>query len=85
MEENRQFWTEFIEIYRDHSCLWNVKSEEYSNKHKRNSSYEVLLRKMKEINPDATLELLKKKINNIRTAFRREFKKVSYKRAIIRM
>ncbi|XP_050298781.1 uncharacterized protein LOC126737773 [Anthonomus grandis grandis] len=76
MENNRHFWTEFIEIYQEHSCLWDVRSNDYSNKHKRNASYEILLRKLKEINPTATMELLKKKINNMRTAFRRELKKV---------
>lgn len=47
METNRIFWIEFIEMYRDHACLWNVKSNEYSNKHKRHSSYEILLKKTK--------------------------------------
>lgn len=75
--ENKKFWTEFIDIYHDHACLWNAKCREYSKKHKRNASYEVLLKKLKEICPHATIEILKKKINNMRTTFRREFKKVS--------
>lgn len=73
----KSFWEDFIELYRENTCLWDVKSKEYSNKIKRNSSYDVLLQKLKEINPQATLDLLKKKINNMRTAFRRELKKVS--------
>jgi hypothetical protein len=44
--KNKVFWEEFIEIYRQNSCLWEVKSKDYSNKTKRNSGYEVLLRKL---------------------------------------
>nr|CAI5829191.1 unnamed protein product [Callosobruchus analis] len=66
----------FYESYREQVCLWDVKSKDYSNKQKRNASYEMLLQKLKEINPQATIEILKKKINNMRTAFRRELKKV---------
>jgi hypothetical protein len=44
--KNKVFWEEFIEIYRQNSCLWEVKSKDYSNKIKRNSSHEVLLRKL---------------------------------------
>jgi len=77
MDVNKDFWEDFIELYRNHSCLWNVKCKDYSNKIKRNSSYEILLKKLKEIYPEATTELLKKKINNMRTTFRRELKKVS--------
>jgi len=49
MDVNKDFWEDFIELYRNHSCLWNVKCKDYSNKIKRNSSYEILLKKLKEI------------------------------------
>jgi hypothetical protein len=37
--KNKVFWEEFIEIYRQNSCLWEVKSKDYSNKMKRNSAF----------------------------------------------
>lgn len=76
MEKNERFWEEFIDIYHEHPCLWEVKSKDYANKHKRNAAYGILLEKFKQINTNATVEVLKKKINNMRTAFRRELKKV---------
>ncbi|KAF7283311.1 hypothetical protein GWI33_000942 [Rhynchophorus ferrugineus] len=79
METNHTFWAEFIDIYRQQVCLWDVNSNNYLNKQKRNASYDVLLQKLKEMNPKATVEGLKKKINNMRTAFRRELKKVQCK------
>jgi hypothetical protein len=75
--KNKVFWEEFIEIYRQNSCLWEVKCKDYSHEMKRNSSYEVLLRRLQEIYPQATTDFLKKKISNMRTAFRCELKKVS--------
>jgi hypothetical protein len=60
--KNKVFWEEFIEIYRKNSWLWEVKSKDYSNKTKRSSSYEVLLRKLQEIYPKATIDFLKKKL-----------------------
>jgi hypothetical protein len=62
--KNKVFWEEFFEIYRQNICLWEVKFKDYSNKMKRNSSYEVLLRKLQEIYPQATTDFLKKKISN---------------------
>nr|CAI5848387.1 unnamed protein product [Callosobruchus analis]CAI5866035.1 unnamed protein product [Callosobruchus analis] len=68
------FWVEFIESYREQVCLWDVTSKDYSYKQKRNASYEM--QKLKEINPQATIEILEKKISNMRTALRRELKNV---------
>jgi len=36
MDVNKDFWEDFIELNRNHSCLWNVKCKDYSNKIKRN-------------------------------------------------
>jgi hypothetical protein len=59
--ECKKFLEEFIEIYREQPCLWQVKSKDYSNKNKKNASYELLLNKLREVQPDATIEGLKKK------------------------
>lgn len=64
MEENKKFQTEFIEIYREHACLWGVNSNEYSNKHKQNAVYEILFMKLKVISANSTMEVVKKKIAN---------------------
>ena len=56
MDTNEKFWAEFIEIYHNQPCLWDVKSKEYLNKQKRNASYNILLEKLKEIKADATIE-----------------------------
>lgn len=74
--KQKSFWEEFIELYRENKCLWDVKSKDYANKIKRNMSYDILFVKFKELFPQGTKDMMKKKINNIRTSFRREMKKV---------
>ncbi|XP_049316691.1 uncharacterized protein LOC125775342 [Bactrocera dorsalis] len=72
---NEQFWKEFFELYRSFQELWQVKSECYKNKNKKNAAYEVLLTKLREIDSNASLDNLKSKINSLRSSYRRELKK----------
>ena len=73
---SREFLTEFIHVYREYPYLWKGKSKEYSDRVKKNLAYEHLTTKFKEIDPDANKEKLVKKINSLRSCFRRESKKV---------
>lgn len=73
---NTDFMTEFIEIYKTHTCLWQVKSPEYSNRDKRDSAYKSLLTFCQTVNPDCDVSFVKKKIANLRNAFRKEHAKV---------
>lgn len=58
---NRQFILEFIELYRSHTCLWKIKSREYSDRIKKDNAYEHLIEKLKEVDADATKETVKKR------------------------
>lgn len=73
----KQFWAEFIELYRQNECLWRIRSKDYLNKLKKNEAYELLAEKLKEKDSDATIETVKKRINNMKSVFRKEMKKVS--------
>lgn len=74
---DKQFWANFIDLYREKECLWKIKSRDYVNKQKKNEAYELLLEKLKERDSDATIETVKKRINNMRSVFRKEMKKIS--------
>lgn len=75
-EEERRFVLELIELYHELPVLWKVKSKEYSDRNKRYAAYETLLAKYRERYPTATKDDLTKKINSLRTNYRKELKKV---------
>jgi hypothetical protein len=57
--------------------LWKVKSKGYSDRVKKNLAYKHLTTKVKEIDPDANKEKVAKKINSLRSCFRKELRKVN--------
>lgn len=72
---SREFISELIDLYRQNECLWKIKSKEHSDKHKKNAAYHILIEKMKEVDPAANKDMVVKKINSLRTCFRKELKK----------
>jgi len=74
--KNKTFILEFIELYKLHPCLWKIKWKEYSNRNMKDRAYGVLIEKMKEIDKDANRDTVVKKINSLRSAYRKEIKKI---------
>lgn len=70
------FIEEFINLYRQNPCLWNVRSQEYRDREKKRLAYKVLAKKLQEREPDADREAVIRKINNLRTSYRKEVRKV---------
>lgn len=54
-----------------------VKSSEYHDRKLKNAAYIKLIEKLKEIDPDANRDKVVKKINNLRTSYRKELRKVT--------
>lgn len=67
---------EFINTYRQLPELWNTKSPEYSDRNKKNRAYEILVEKYKPICSLANRKIVTKKINSLRTTYRRDMKKM---------
>ncbi|CAG4992834.1 unnamed protein product [Colias eurytheme] len=65
----------FIKLYKSLPALWKIKSY-YSDRNKKNDAYEQMIIKLKEVEPEATKDTVKKKNNSMRTCFRKEMKKV---------
>ena len=74
---SHEFLTEFIHMYREYPCLWKVKNKECSDRIKKNLACEHLTTKLKEIDPDVKKEKVVKKINSLRSCFRKELKRVN--------
>lgn len=69
---------EVLEMYKDLPCLWDISHNSYKNKDARQQALEILVEIWKKMDDQATIEGVKKKIENMRAAFGREWKKVSY-------
>ncbi|XP_022162645.1 uncharacterized protein LOC111028339 [Myzus persicae] len=75
-EKESQCIEDFINIYRSEHCLWKIKSREYHDKCKRDAAHKLLVENLKEIDSSATKSVVVKKINNLRSSYRKELKKV---------
>ncbi|KAK5643850.1 hypothetical protein RI129_007695 [Pyrocoelia pectoralis] len=72
----KEFITEFIELYKSFPCLWKVKSKEYSDRNVKSQAYDILVEKMQIVDESANRETVVRKINSMRTTYRKELKKV---------
>lgn len=76
---SRHWLGEFIDLYQMEECLWQPKHPDYSNHTVRNKAYDKLVEKLKEVEPNPDRAMVVRKINSLRSAFRREFRKTSTK------
>ncbi|GIX79232.1 MADF domain-containing protein [Caerostris extrusa] len=72
----RRVIQDFIEIYHSEPSLWKVRSSHYNNKAIKNVAYRRMVAKLREIYPNADVEMVKRKINALRTNYRKELRKV---------
>lgn len=75
-QNEREFLLECVHLYKDLPALWNLKSREYRDRKLKNNSYEILLHKYRQFYPDADKNDLKKRLNSLRSNFRKELRKV---------
>ncbi|XP_030385381.1 uncharacterized protein LOC115632391 [Scaptodrosophila lebanonensis] len=75
-EENRHYLRIFIQTYRDLPVLWDTSLRDYTNREKRAEAYQRLVPIYHYLKRDATVEDVKKKINTLRTNYRKELKVV---------
>lgn len=73
---SRGFLAGFIDIYRENTALWKIKSKGYQNRMLKQRGYEALVNYCKPVFPEADRDFVTKKIQNMRGAFRKELKKV---------
>ncbi|KAH8296767.1 hypothetical protein KR054_011012 [Drosophila jambulina] len=72
---DRQFWAEFLLLYRSLPAVWKVQSPDYGSRELKNAGYEQLVRKLREVEPDASRIMVVRKINSFRTNYRRDMRR----------
>jgi hypothetical protein len=73
---NNEETLEFIEDYRAHVCLWDIRSKCYTSKTKRNDAYSSLAKKY-----NMTEKGVRNKIKSLRSYFSKEHQKVISKKS----
>ncbi|KAJ8955215.1 hypothetical protein NQ317_002572 [Molorchus minor] len=72
---HRKFIAEFIALYRSFSPLWDLQSPEYNDREIKRAAYTKLINNCREVEPNSTRIDVIRKVNFLRSAFRREYKK----------
>lgn len=67
---------EFILMFESLPELWDSTSPSYVNKPKRKAALDKLLNIYKRLKPDCTISDVRKKINSLRSNYRKELKKI---------
>ncbi|XP_047984849.1 uncharacterized protein LOC125225274 [Leguminivora glycinivorella] len=70
-QKDREFTIQFIRRYKLLPALWNTKSESYRDNALKQKCYLVLLKKYREHYPKASLSDMKRKLNSLRSNFRK--------------
>ncbi|KAG8251201.1 hypothetical protein J6590_084886 [Homalodisca vitripennis] len=81
-EAEKEVLVELIESLKENRCLWDTKCDAYANRDPRRAAHGSLLEIYKKFQPNATIDLLKKKIENLKCSFRRELRKVFSSRCL---
>ncbi|XP_063390805.1 uncharacterized protein LOC134676373 isoform X3 [Cydia fagiglandana] len=72
----RDVLKEFIQAYHANPCLWDATSELYKNKEIKQAAWGELSKILKKLDEDANVSSAKKKVDNLRSAYFREVRKV---------
>lgn len=73
----RDVYRDILQTYRYNPCLWDSSNKFYNNKKMRLECLEVLLEKLQILENDATIKTLSRKMDNMRSTFKKEHNKVS--------
>lgn len=70
--EAQTLW--FVELYKQHECLWNTNHDDYRNQEARNAAYFNIAAHMED--DDFSVFDVKNKIKNLRSTYNQEIKKI---------
>ncbi|XP_011193938.2 uncharacterized protein LOC105219455 [Zeugodacus cucurbitae] len=71
-----QFWKDFIKIYEESPALWDPRSMAYKKPYLKREAYTKLRDKLREIDPNVQIDYVKRRINGLRSCYRRELRRI---------
>ncbi|XP_036327334.1 serine/threonine-protein phosphatase 4 regulatory subunit 3-like [Rhagoletis pomonella] len=71
-----QFWKDFIKIYQNSHALWDTRSMAYKKPYLKREAYNKLRDKLREIDPNVQMDYVKRRINGLRSCYRRELRRI---------
>ncbi|XP_064554893.1 uncharacterized protein LOC135439943 isoform X1 [Drosophila montana] len=74
--DEKEVMEEFISCYRHFTALWDNASIDYLSKKKKAPGYQELLKILRRVNREASVQDVKRKINSLRCCYRREIRKI---------
>lgn len=75
MKWNENDTIKFVELYREHECLWNMSKSIYRNKNMRQRAIEAIMTAMSR--DGFGVAEVKQKIKNIRSTYNQEVRKIN--------
>ncbi|XP_073833857.1 uncharacterized protein [Musca autumnalis] len=76
MDSDSAYLKEFLLCYEKQRCLWDTAHPGYTRRDERNESYKTLSKIMEKYNKPSSLYDVRKKINTIRSSYKRELRKI---------
>lgn len=73
---SRRIWKKFLYTYRDNPCMWDPRNPHYKDRAVKEIAEQKLLSVYNKLDPYATIQCVKKKIDTFRCSWRREYKRM---------
>ncbi|KAL5285764.1 hypothetical protein ACFFRR_007445 [Megaselia abdita] len=73
--EERSFWKQFLAVYKQYPEIWDPRCEKYSKRDYKEVAYQALAQKLKELDPYASTDCVKRRLNIFKSNYKRELRR----------
>lgn len=73
--EERRFWKSFLALYKQYPEIWDPRCDKYSRREYKEVAYQALANKLKEIDPYASTDCVKRRLNIFKSNYKRELRR----------
>lgn len=73
--EERRFWKSFLAVYKQYPEIWDPRCDKYSKREYKEVAYQALAHKLKEIDPYASTDCVKRRLNIFKSNYKRELRR----------